>query len=94
MKDIDRFDIEIMYYLYSNSMKAPLESSKIQGIIDFCESKASYYTYVNRIKKLINLGYICEGFKAGNAKCYYISKEGSKFLEDNVLNQEDIYEEE
>ena len=51
-------------------------------------------TFVNRIKKLVNSGYIANGFKDGNANTYYLTPSGIKFLEDNVFNKEDIYEDE
>lgn len=88
MNNIDRFDIEIMYNLYDNSMISPLASLKIKDIISKCEDKSTYYTYVNRVKKLIGLKMIKEGFKSGNAKCYYITEKGINYLEQKVLSVE------
>ena len=93
MDKIDRFDVEILYCLYELDLTTPLQSTKLKNIIDKSERTASYYTYVNRIKKLSSFNYIGEGFKSGNAKCYYITKEGISYLENNVLSQENEEEE-
>lgn len=94
MEKIDRFDIEILYYLYENDLNCQLSSSKVKDIMNNSESKSTYYTYVNRIKKLIEVNMIAEGYKSGNAKCYYITKIGCEYLENNILSDNSILEEE
>lgn len=94
MDKIDRFDIEILYYLYENELKSKLSSSKVKDIMINSESKSTYYTYINRLKKLIENKMVDEGYKSGNAKCYYITELGSKYLENNILNDNTIIEEE
>ena len=91
---IDKFDIEVLYCLFINDNLSQLKSYKVTEIIEHTELNSAYYTYVNRLKKLMAIGYIENGFKDGNAKTYYITKEGIKFLSENVLSKEDIYEEE
>ena len=91
---IDKFDIEVLYCLFINDNLSQLNSYKITEIINHTELNSAYYTYVNRLKKLISIGYVDNGFKDGNAKTYYITKEGIGFLNENILNKEDIYEEE
>ena len=95
IQQLDKFDIELMYCLFINDKNSPIQSYRIKDIIDNTDLKASYYTYVNRIqKKLVQLNYIKEGFQEGNAHCYYITEFGTDFLKDNVLKNEDIFEEE
>ena len=93
-KPLDKLDIEILYVLCTNKQFSSLSSFKIKDIINHIESSFAYYTFVNRIKKLVNSGYIANGFKDGNANTYYLTSKGIKFLEDNVFNKEDIYEDE
>ena len=91
--EIDKFDIEILYVLFVNDKTSQLESFKIRDIIENTELCSSYYTYVNRIqKKMIPLGYVKEGYKDGNAKCFYISDSGIQYLNDNILKGENDYE--
>jgi hypothetical protein len=93
--EIDKFDIEILYVLFVNDKTTPLESFKIKEIIQNTDSDLSYYTYVTRVqKKMMSLNYIKEGYKDGNAKCFYITDFGIKYLKDNILNTENIYGEE
>lgn len=92
--ELDKFDIEILYVLFVNDKNSPLESFKIKDIIENTELSSSYYTFVNRIqKKLMILEYIKEGYKDGNAKCFYITELGIQYLNENVLSKENIYEE-
>nr|DAH73359.1 MAG TPA: endonuclease-like protein [Caudoviricetes sp.] len=91
--NIDKFDIEILYCLFVNDCISQLKSFKVNEIINNTDLKSAYYTYVNRLKKLISKEYIDYGFKDGNAKTYFITKEGIRFLSENVLNKEEIYEE-
>ena len=93
-KQLDKLDIEILYVLCTNKQISSLSSFKIKDIIQNTEFKLAYYTFVNRVKKLVDIGYIANGFKDGNANTYYLTSNGVKFLEDNVFNQDDIFEEE
>ncbi|MEO2601081.1 hypothetical protein [Clostridium butyricum] len=93
-KELDKFDIEILYVLLINQKTTKLQSFKIADIMNNTELKSAYYTFVNRIKnKLIPTGYVGLGFKDGNANTYYISDAGIDFLNNNVLNKENLYEE-
>lgn len=90
---LDKYDIELLYALFVNRKISPIESFKIQDIIDNTELKSSYYTYVRRIQsKLMQMGYVNEGIKESRAKTYYISSEGIKYLQENILDKEDVYE--
>ena len=91
---IDKFDIEILYCLSDKNMTTPIESFRVKDIIANSESESAYYTYVNRLKKLIIKNYVKLGYKAGNANTYYITKDGIEFLEKNIFNLEGIYEDE
>ena len=90
----DKFDIEIMYHLFIKEMNSPFQSLKISEIIEMSSLKFTYGTYIKRIKKLLEIDFISEGIKEGNAKCYYITQKGIAFLEYTILNKEDVYEEE
>ena len=91
---IDKMNIELMYCLYVNNKTNRMDSFKVKDIMNNTELKSSYCTYFSRIKKLQQEGYVAEGVKDGNAACYYISEKGIKYLKENVLDKDYIYEEE
>lgn len=88
----DKADIEILYCLFVNGKNSSLQSFKIKDIIDNTELRFTYGTYIKRIKKLLEANFIYEGFKDGNAKCYYISQNGINYLENSILSKENIFE--
>lgn len=92
--NLDKFDIEVLYCLYVNRKRSPLQSFKIADIMDNTELNSSYHTYRKRInEKLIENNLITEGYMDGRSKTYYINEQGIKYLEANVISKEDIYEE-
>lgn len=92
--NLDKFDIEVLYCLYVNKKGSPLQSFKIADIMDNTELNSSYHTFRKRInEKLIENDLINEGYMDGRSKTYYINENGIKYLEDNVISKEEIYEE-
>ena len=94
---LDKVDIQIIYSLYTNEKVNPLQSYKIKQIQEYNKDlDLAYYTYSLRIKKLIKANMINEGTKDGNARTFYITKEGINYIENNVLDNMNLkeYEEE
>lgn len=90
ISNLDKVDIEIIYCLYRNEKNNSLKSFKISQIIEETNLKLTYYTYLNRINKLIKLGLVKEGIKDIKAKTFYITKDGSEYLVNNILSNMDI----
>lgn len=88
--NLDKVDIEIMYCLYRNDKNNSLKSFKTSQIIQETNFKLTYYTYKNRINKLINIGFVKEGIKDIKAKTFFITSDGASYLENNVLSNMDI----
>ena len=94
---LDKVDIKIIYSLYVNKKVNSLQSYKIKQIQEYNKDlNLAYYTYSLRIKKLIKSNIINEGTKDGNARTFYITKEGINYIENNVIDNMDLeeYEEE
>ena len=87
---LDRLDLKIIYILLLNDKLSPLQSFKVNELMNEIDIKTSYVTFNRRIvSKLIPLGYVKEGYKEGHSKTYYLSKEGKIYFEDNVLSEEE-----
>ncbi len=93
-KQIDKVDIQILHNLYINNKLNELNSFKIKEIIECTNNcfNLSYYTYVNRVNKLLEYGLIGEGIKDIKAKTFYISKNGIDYMENNVFNKINVYD--
>lgn len=90
--DVDRVDINILYFLYTNNKVSTFYSSQISEIQDYFSAgnhKLAYYTIVRRIQKLIEKKYVAEGFKNRNAKTYFILQKGIDFIDN--LDDDIVY---
>lgn len=94
-KNIDKVDIQILYSLYTNDNFNELNSFKIKEIIECTNNcfNLSYYTYVNRVNKLLDYEFIAEGVKDIKAKTFYITQNGIDYMKKNVFNKINIYDE-
>jgi predicted transcriptional regulator len=94
--DLDRLDIEILYLLFIEDKKSPIQAFRITDIMEKTKVKSAYNTFVRRIQeKLVANNLIAVGYKIRNAKTYYLTKEGLSYLEKNVLkieNEERLFE--
>lgn len=91
--DIDKVDIEILYMLFVQKVYSPMNSFSVKKIIENTHLNLSYYSILRRInKKLIPIGYLLEGYKDGNAKSFYLSELAIKYLKENILEKEDVYD--
>lgn len=88
--NLDKVDIEIMYCLYRNEKNNSLKSFKTSQIIQETNFELTYYTYKNRINKLIEIGFVKEGIKDIKAKTFFITQNGIDYLENNILSNMDI----
>jgi len=86
---LDKLDLKILYILLLENKLSPLQSLKVNQLMEQSDMKVSYVTFNRRIvQKLIPIGYIKEGYKEGHSKTYYLSSIGKKFFEENVLSEE------
>lgn len=94
-KAIDKTDIQILFVLYRKEMNNVLNSMKIKDISkELSDSiKATYGTYVNRLTKLLEMNLINLGIKDSKAKTYFITQEGIDYIDNNVCDKINIYEE-
>lgn len=91
--ELDKVDIEIMYVLFVNNVCSPMNGFSMNDIMDNVELKLSYYSILRRINnKLIALGYVLNGYKNGNSKSFYLSKEGIDYVKNEILTKEDVFE--
>lgn len=79
--NIDKIDIEILGVLYAVNSTSSFCSSQIKEIQANCNVEVSYYTVVRRVQSLIDNHLVEEGFKYRNAKTYYLSEQGKKFIQ-------------
>ena len=94
----DRVDLEIMYCLFekANNQFSSFSVAEIKSRMESSGSKKSicYSTYLNRLnKRLIPAGLVAEGIKDVNAKTFYLTPEGTRFIEEMVIPNIDLYEE-
>ncbi len=93
---IDKIDITILHFLYMNSKRSSFNSSQIKPILKHFEESntetISYPTLVRRLNKLTSEEYILLGYKVKNSKTYYITEKGVVFLENDVMNKENLYD--
>lgn len=91
--EIDKVDIEILYMLFVQRAVSPMNSFSIKKIIENTDLKLSYYSILRRVnKKLIPIGYLLEGYKDGNSKSFYLSELATKYLKENIIEREDVYD--
>ena len=92
--DIDKIDIEIMYVMFLNKAVTPMSSLSMKRLLENFELSLSYHTILRRINtKLIPNGYLLEGLKNGNSKSFYLTESAIKFMKENVLDKESVFEE-
>lgn len=75
----------ILYILYSNGAKSKLVAATQKQIQDALEAdgeKLCDRTVYNNIRKLANKGFIAEGLLHSNAKSYYITTAGIKWMKE------------
>ena len=90
---LDKWDIEILYILYSQEAFTDISSLDIKKIAETTEINTSYFTILRRVnKKLKPNEYVLEGYKIGNTRTFYLSNKGIDYLKTNILCKEDIYE--
>lgn len=90
---LDKLDVEILYILYQNQIFTDLSSWNIKEIQEFNNIELSYFSILRRInKKLVEMGYVLEGYKVGNTRTFYLSQKGIDYLKDNILCKSEIYE--
>lgn len=86
---MDKLDLKIIYMLLLENKLSPLQSLKVNELMEHVNMNVSYVTFNRRIvSKLIPLGYIKEGYKEGHSKTYYLTNEGKQYFEENVLSEE------
>lgn len=87
--NLDKLDLKIIYVLLIENKLSPLQSLKVNELMDLVNMNVSYVTFNRRIvSKLIPLEYIKEGYKEGHSKTYYLSEQGKEYFENNVLSEE------
>lgn len=73
----------ILYLLYSGGAKSKLVAAtqkQIQEELEKEGEKLCERTIYNNIRKLAKKGFIAEGLLHGNAKSYYVTTEGIKWM--------------
>ncbi|WP_297419667.1 hypothetical protein [Clostridium sp.] len=91
---IDKVDINILYLLYINKNVSPLYSVQLSEIEEYIERTLSYSSVVRRTLKLLELGYLIEGYKVRRAQTFYLSEKGISFINENIISKENnIYNE-
>lgn len=94
MVSLDKFDIEILFILYKNNRTNKIQSYAISDIIEKIDISYSYQTFMRRLRKrLLESGFIEEGYKNGNSKTYFINEKGVRYVKDNVLTMGCVYTE-
>jgi transketolase C-terminal domain/subunit len=92
MIDVDKIDLAIMGVMVNKDKTSPLFSIQIKDIMDSLKFKyeISYSTMLRRIKKLIEKGYVGEGYTLGNSRHVYLLGKGIVLLQ-NIQEAEDVY---
>ncbi|NFH01620.1 hypothetical protein FC831_15360 [Clostridium botulinum] len=87
--NLDKLDLKIIYILLIENKLSPLQSLKVNELMDLVNMNVSYVTFNRRIvSKLIPLEYVIEGYREGHSKTYYLSEKGKKYFENNILSKE------
>jgi len=76
-------DIKILTLINVKDKNNPYKAVSANDIIEFyeeLESSISLPTVRRSISKLLEEGFVCEGYKRGKNKTYYISENGIKLL--------------
>ena len=86
---MDKLDLKIIYMLLLENKLSPLQSLKVNELMEQVNMNVSYVTFNRRIvSKLVPLGYVKEGYREGHSKTYYLSSIGKQYFEENVLSEE------
>jgi len=94
---VDKIDIIILYYLYTNKKLSNFNSSQLKPIIKHFENSSqeqtpAYTTLLRRINILLEKELISLGYKVKNSNTYYLSEKGKVFIEENIVKKEDIFD--
>lgn len=79
---MNKNDIYILMVFAKENRSSLLKSFSVANLIKTIDGKYSHTKVREVIKNFKNLGYLQEGFKQGNSKTYYITKNGIDFLEE------------
>jgi len=80
-------DIKILTLMNVNERLNPYKASSVYDIVkyyDDLDSSISLPTIRRSLSKLLEEGYVKEGYKRGKNKTYYISDEGIKLLSEII----------
>lgn len=80
-------DIKILTLINVNERFNPYKASSVYDIVkyyDDLDSSISLPTIRRSLSKLLEEGYVKEGYKRGKNKTYYISDEGIKLLSEII----------
>lgn len=80
-------DIKILTLMNVNERFNPYKASSVYDIVkyyDDLDSSISLPTIRRSLSKLLEEGYVKEGYKRGKNKTYYISDEGIKLLSEII----------
>lgn len=80
-------DIKILTLMNVNERFNPYKASSVSDIVkyyDDLDSSISLPTIRRSLSKLLEEGYVKEGYKRGKNKTYYISDEGIKLLSEII----------
>lgn len=94
---VDKIDIIILYYLYTNRKLSSFNSSQLKPIIKHFEEESqeqtpAYTTLLRRITILAEKELVALGYKVKNSNTYYLTEKGRTFIEDNIIKKEDIFD--
>jgi predicted transcriptional regulator len=76
---------QILNILYSNGAKSKLyalSQKDIEEALALEGQKKCTRSVYNRIRELLELGYISEGLRMGNAKTYYVNQKGIEWMKE------------
>lgn len=94
---VDKIDIIILYYLYTNKKLSNFNSSQLKPILkhfenDSPEQTPAYTTLLRRINILVEKELLSLGYKVKNSNTYYLTETGKTFIEENIVKKEDIFD--
>lgn len=84
----NRNDFDILVYLYGKNITAPSLAETAVNISKSEEIKLSDTKIRNTLDNYEEMGYVAYGFKRGRAYTYYLTKEGVKYVEQNLPEDE------
>ena len=79
---MDKLDFAVLNLLLENDAVTKIAALSRKEILDSLEINES--TLFRKIKNMKELGYIQEGFKAGKAYTYFVTKDGIQIFEEAI----------